>query len=130
MRILITGSRSWPVEDIDKVENVILSVIQNSTKAGDVITFVVGDCPTGVDSFISKIALKVPMNRIVKEERYVAYWDKEGLSAGPKRNQRMVDSGADICLAFIQGNSRGTRNCAAKAERAGISVKWFNYNNL
>ena len=130
LRILITGSRSWPDGDMDKIENVISEYVKKTTRAGDTITFVYGDCPTGVDSFIPKIALKLPMNRVVMQECYEADWDKYGKSAGPKRNQQMVDSGADICMAFFHGASRGTYNCTYKAESAGICVRRFNYNSL
>jgi hypothetical protein len=41
-------------------------------------------------------------------------------AAGRGRNQRMVDLGADICIAFPGGE--GTRHCKNAAARAGITV--------
>ena len=34
----------------------------------------------------------------------------------------MVDLGADVCLAFPLGESRGTRDCMRRASEAGIPV--------
>lgn len=44
-------------------------------------------------------------------------------AAGNYRNQRMVDLGADLCLAFPLPDSRGTRDCIRRAEAAGIPVR-------
>lgn len=44
-------------------------------------------------------------------------------AAGNYRNQdRLVVPGADVCLAFPLGASRGTRDCMRKAAAAGIEV--------
>ena len=37
-----------------------------------------------------------------------ADWKRYGLSAGPVRNQRMIDMKPDVVLAFPSGTSRGT----------------------
>lgn len=34
----------------------------------------------------------------------------------------MVDLGADLCLAFPLPDSRGTKDCMARAKKAGIKV--------
>lgn len=45
--------------------------------------------------------------------------------SGPRRNQAMVDKGANVCLAFPHPRSMaGTAGCARKARRAGIRVEW------
>lgn len=42
--------------------------------------------------------------------------------AGPRRNQAMVDAGADLCVAMPRGRSSGTFDCAGRARAAGIEV--------
>lgn len=49
-------------------------------------------------------------------------------TAGHRRNQRMVDAGADLCLVFIRANSSGTRDCRRRAEAAGIPCLSFDYD--
>jgi SLOG family YspA-like protein len=52
---------------------------------------------------------------------YRADWDKYGPSAGPIRNQQMLDEGKpDLVVAFPGGN--GTADMARRAEAAGIKV--------
>ncbi len=55
-----------------------------------------------------------------------ADWGEHGRRAGPIRNSIMVnaaiDLGETIVLAFVQGDSRGTRDCVRKAKAIGASV--------
>lgn len=44
-------------------------------------------------------------------------------AVGNHRNQRMVDLGADMCLAFPLGRASGTRDCVRRAAAAGIPVR-------
>ena len=53
------------------------------------------------------------------------YIGRLGRAGGPVRNQEMVDAGADVCLAFIAPDSRGARDCARRAEDAGIRTIRF-----
>ena len=48
---------------------------------------------------------------------FAADWSR-GKSAGPIRNQKIIDY-SDIIIAFPKGESRGTRNSIAKAEKFG-----------
>lgn len=118
-RILITGSRDWT--DLTIIQNAI--TVHTLGKSKWRTTIVHGACPTGADYLAAKFALDKGLN----VEAYPADWDKYGRAAGPMRNQRMVDLGADICLAFPLGESRGTRHCMKAAEKAGIKV--INYGD-
>jgi hypothetical protein len=60
-------------------------------------------------------------------EPHWADWAVKHRAAGPIRNQEMVDSGADECLAFIGVGSTGARDCARRAEAAGIRTRRFDH---
>ena len=112
MRILVTGSRDWA--DREKV----WSALNEAATFGAMVVH--GDCPTGADALAQAWTECQPD---VNVERFPADWAKHGKAAGPIRNQEMVDFGADLCLAFPLGASRGTRDCMRRAEAAGIPVK-------
>lgn len=60
-------------------------------------------------------------DRKVPCRRYPADWEKHGKSAGPRRNQQMLDEGRpDLVMAFPGG--AGTRDMVTRAKRAGIRV--------
>lgn len=80
-------------------------------------TIVHGDCPTGSDAQAQQFCEDFG----IVTERHPADWSK-GRSAGPKRNQQMVDLGADIVLAFMEEGSKGTKHCVGAAQRAGLPV--------
>jgi YspA, cpYpsA-related SLOG family len=110
-RILVTGSREWT----DK--QTIHRALFDHGRWGD--TLVSGSCPTGADRIAEDY-----WRAFGPIERHPAKWS-EGKSAGPRRNQEMVDLGADICLAFPLPESRGTRHCMEAANRAGIPVRVY-----
>lgn len=57
--------------------------------------------------------------RGVPFREFKADWSKGG-RGGPERNQKMVDEKPDKCVRFPGG--RGTADCAARCERAGIEI--------
>lgn len=115
-RILITGSRSWPDDD-----QVLPETIARLWLRYPLAVLVHGGCPKGADAQAGRIWSKLG-GRV---EVHVAQWDTYGRSAGIRRNQEMVDAGADICLAFIRDGSAGASHCAARAEAATIPVVYF-----
>lgn len=130
-RILVTGSRNLNEEHAEFVDSRISDVL--SIQDGYHVyeppyTIVVGDCPSGAD----KYAL-LAYERLVSDfpempltiEVFQADWATHGRAAGPLRNDEMVASGADICLAFLQNGeeNRGTKHCIAAALQAGIRVE-------
>lgn len=113
-RILITGSRDWDNEPI------LWGAMEQEWVNG--CTYIVGDCPTGADHLAYDYWQKMLANSSFLE-KYYAKWFQHGRAAGPLRNQEMVDTGADICLAFRKNNSRGTRDCIIRAEAADIPIR-------
>lgn len=80
-----------------------------------------GACPKGADHMADILA---PAHGY-EIERYPADWKTYGKPAGYRRNADMVNLGADICLAFPLGASKGTRMCMRLASEAGIPVLNF-----
>jgi len=59
----------------------------------------------------------------IPTERYFADWDKQGLAAGPIRNQRMLDKGRPHgVVAFPTEQSRGTWDMVKRAKLAGLKI--------
>ncbi len=122
MRILVTGSRVWNREDLVRGAIHQYLVDQGAADIADVV-IIHGACPTGADLHAARWASDFD----VRQETYPANWGQHGKAAGPIRNQQMVDAGADVCLAFPLGASRGTRDCMARARKAGIPVKSYDW---
>lgn len=117
MRVIFTGSRDWPSDDTTFVHAVVDGLLVSGMTHASV-----GDCKTGIDPIVYRRLRPVLSDRI---ERFVAEWDQLGRAAGPIRNQRMVDNGGDLCVAFSYGpivNSIGTCDCATRAAAAGITT--------
>jgi hypothetical protein len=110
MRIIVCGGRDYV--DADKVASVLGAVEAENEKPP---TLVHGGS-RGADDLADRYA-RVHGWLI---ETHAANWP-EGRRAGPLRNQRMVDTGADLLIAFPGG--RGTEDCAKRAEKAGIPVR-------
>jgi len=88
-------------------------------------TLLVGDCPTGVDAYARDWAQEAQANgNPVTVRVFAADWAGRARSAGPIRNQKMVDAGADMCVVFLaeKGDNRGTRDTARRAEKAGMTI--------
>jgi len=131
IRILVTGSRNWT--DYRKLSNEIGMYITEVCAMGfdsdglpvdydlSGVVIVHGGCKTGADSMAGEWAAVNWCN----EEIHPADWMEYGKRAGYVRNQKMVDLGANVCLAFGVGNSKGASMTIGLAERAGIEVRRF-----
>lgn len=119
MRILVTGSRDW--NDRTVIHNALLSI---SPKEGEQMTVINGGA-RGADWLAQECARALGYVVIT----HVADWDKYGKRAGYVRNQQMVDSGVDVCLAFIKNESKGATMCADLATKAGIPVRFYRENS-
>lgn len=141
MRILITGSRDWP--DDGSVQDVLFDYILEELESGRLpdhrlVTFVHG-AASGADTEVKRtVEFWQKLGRSnVELEPYPADWKKYGKSAGFKRNQEMVDLGADVLLAFLgpcrkhpdaNHPSHGALDTVDRCFKAGIPVVAYEYD--
>lgn len=125
VRVLITGSRDFTSRPIVAAA---LSWVSKEYPGRPLI--VVHGGARGADSIAGQVARDYP-GRLVEEVHRVTDWRRPDGStdkaAGHRRNQRMVDLGAVVCLAFPckAAENRGTLGCIQKAKAAGIPVHEF-----
>jgi hypothetical protein len=118
VRVLVTGSRSWT--DDRTVQRALADALIDCYP--ETLTVVHGACPNGPDAVAGRWVANLNVTA-VRVEPHPADWDRHGKAAGFRRNAEMVQTGADLCLAFIRDRSRGASHCAALAEKAGIPTK-------
>lgn len=116
VRILITGSRAWPAEAIPEITQLLGQTVNQYKK--DDITIIHGACPHGVDAMVDWIAWHWGLT----VERHPADWSTHGRKAGFVRNTAMVESGVDICLAFVYNKSSGASMTVDLCRRRKIPV--------
>ena len=85
--------------------------------SGEEVTIVHGNAQ-GADRIAAQEAEKAGM----LIERHDAQWGTYGKAAGPIRNAHMASLGADLCIAFWDGQSKGTAGMVDEAKKAGIPV--------
>lgn len=119
-RVLVTGARDWTNRILAQQE---LNLQMFHPDSSDGLIIVNGMAERGLDKIAHQWYL-THASKWVHEDPHPANW-KLGHFAGHFRNQEMVDSGADICLAFSRPGSTGTWDCARRAEKAGIPVSVF-----
>lgn len=114
-RLLVTGTREgWDHDEL----RFILHEHWEALGGGGDVTLVHGGA-RGVD----RQAAHVWSSQGLPVEVHEADWETYGKGAGPYRNQKMVDLGAEQCVAFVLlGSSRGTQDCMERARNAGIPV--------
>jgi hypothetical protein len=115
-RILVTGSREF--RDTDLARRALAEA--KSVLPGKLI--VVHGGARGADRLVAELARDAGR----RVEAWPADWSL-GKGAGFIRNQAMVNAGAAVCIALlVEGEPcRGTRDCARRAEAAGIAVRWY-----
>lgn len=115
MRVLVTGSRHLTAADAPQIRRALLHAVRHTEGRH---TLVHGDA-TGADTLAKLIAEDLGW----ETEPYPALWEEDGYpQAGPIRNQRMVDTGVDVCVAFPAPDSRGTYDCMRRAKKALVPV--------
>ena len=117
-RLLVTGSPDWT--DYRALARALGAVWREWGKPDDAV-LIEGECPYSGAAEIAasywRIVLGLPV------EPFPAERDRNGRILDPEHNQRMVDSGADLCLAAPLPGSRDTWDCVKRAEAAGIEVR-------
>ena len=116
-RLLVTGSRKWT--NPTAIEAALSTILTQWGNPEDAILICGGaeGADTMAERFWRSKGLPVESHPVTSEE-----WELYGKAAGPIRNGRMVDSGADLCVGFIHGEARGTRDCIRQARKARIAV--------
>lgn len=114
MRILVTGSRNWT--DRPAMERAIWEHTEEEAPSG---VLIVQGGARGAD----RMAADIARDWGFRHATVPALWASEGRAAGPLRNQQMIDTyEPELCLAFPEGDSKGTWDCMDRCEKAGIRV--------
>ncbi|WP_421874662.1 SLOG family protein [Mycolicibacterium wolinskyi] len=127
--ILVTGARDWPDDRL------VWGALSEQVRDHGPVVLVHGGLPAGVDALAhawlylddpvcDKPCCDPQIQRVMRqlEESYPVDLRADGIGGIAARNQRMVDRGADLCLAFISTASKGSIDCMTRARIAGIPV--------
>ena len=128
-RILVTGSRSWT--DAQLLADTLLDTWHDATQLGHTGIVIVHGGADGADTLADLWARGTGID----VETHPADWDhcagdcppghrkpraRGGdycPTAGHRRNQRMVDAGAHLVVAFQRAGSTGTADCMSRAAK-------------
>jgi len=108
--VIVCGSRGWS----DRAA--IAARLEPLTEVGAVV---VHGGARGADRIAGEVAVELGLEL----EVHPADWDQYGKRAGYVRNVRMARLGADLCIAFWDGASRGTQSMIGAAHKHGIPVE-------
>lgn len=114
--IFVTGGRDY--KDRNRINEVMSGYIGSNEEHWSIVH---GDA-AGADALVDSWADHHGVQRF----RVPANWKQYGKSAGPKRNQLMVDTfgkEAVVCIAFPTSTSIGTWDMVGKCKAASIPVK-------
>jgi len=110
MRILVCGGRDF--NDYDLL-HMYMCTIDGATPD----SVIIHGAAKGADSLADKWA----KDNNIKLKVYPADWEQHGKSAGPIRNQQMLNEGKpDLVLAFPGG--KGTAHMVSIARKKGVKV--------
>lgn len=114
MTVLVCGSREWT----DRA-----AILREIEKLA-ITDIVIHGAARGADRIAGEIATSYGL----QVRAFPAQWDRYGKSAGPFRNQQMLDQQPDLVLAFTPDleKSIGTRHMVRIARAAGVPVEIFN----
>ena len=115
IRVIVCGSRNY--SDFDESFKVLLRLFGQVLPDVEIVS---GTCRGGDmcgEHFASVCGLPV--------SRFPADWNRFGKSAGPRRNEQMLQYALQanaFVVAFWDGASKGTRNMVQIARQAGVPV--------
>lgn len=117
-RVLVCGTRTWV--DYDLVAET-LRRIDNRVDSGFLrIDTIINGGAEGADLLATRWANE--NDKTVKA--YLPDWNQYAKSAGPRRNQEMINKGKpDLVVAFWDGISRGTGDMITRAIQNRIPVE-------
>jgi hypothetical protein len=118
MRVIVTGSRRW-AEDWQ-----VFKALTDVFDEHGAFELIHGACSTGADQLAHRWFEAGGRALGCTEQRYPAAWER-GPQAGPERNRRMVEAGAELVLAFPLPGGSGTQHTMQLAREAGIEIKEF-----
>lgn len=134
MKVIIAGTRTF--NDYELLKKHLYYFVRND----HVIEVVSGSCDIGVHTFTRPDGTRVygadglgerwAAEHNIPVKPFPADWDKNGLSAGPIRNQQMADyinPKTDKCIIFHDGESKGSWSMAKKASKRKIRTEVVNY---
>jgi hypothetical protein len=112
LTILGCGDREWT--QYEPVQKELLNYL------GKNVLVVHGDA-RGADTIVGEVASQLDFDVLA----IPADWQTYGRSAGPIRNQVMLDQQPDIVLAFHDDieNSKGTKDMVKRAKAVGVECK-------
>jgi hypothetical protein len=110
MRILVCGGR-----DFDDYAMVCAAL--NAAHKKHFVQFIIHGAARGADSLADRWAAE----NGIHVRAFPANWKQDGKSAGPLRNQRMLDEGKPNAVVAFPGG-RGTADMIARAKAAGVPV--------
>lgn len=111
MKVLVCGGR-------DYADEIFLFIALDSIHKEIPITTLIHGAARGADTMAASWA----WSRKIKVIAYPADWEHNGSSAGPLRNQKMLDENKDLDLVIAFPGGVGTRDMINRAEKDGIKV--------
>lgn len=111
MKVLVCGSRDWAAE----------APIRERLSKLPKDTIILEGGARGADTLARHAAEFLGL----KVMEFPADWDQHGRAAGPLRNQKMIDEGPGLVIAFHPdiSKSRGTGDTVGRAKRRNIPVE-------
>ncbi len=132
MRVIVSGSRDWTgTSDESVMHKAFQDLYDRYEYWASIITdpfewVIVEGCQRGADEMAERFTTMLYSAEWTLEH-HPAHWDKLGNAAGAIRNQEMLDTGVDLCLAFHRNlkESSGTLDMIERCLRAGVPVQLY-----